>query len=239
MNKTKLLKFISKYHLGGNVESVELISENGELNVAFITDDKTVKGDVKLKEFDFQDCKMPIYTTSDLVKMISVLTDVIDININRVQEKLVNIELSDKNSSVNFMLAESGVIPRVPALKKLPDFEIKLKLTDEFIDRFIKAKNALADEGDFALLFNNGIPKIVIGYSTRNSNRISLEVNAEYKKEIDPIKFSAKYMKEILVSNRETENGILNISSEGLAYVKFDSDNFTSEYYLVRIDSPN
>ena len=240
MNKTKLLNFIAKYHLGGNVESVEWEVKDNQLLVSFITDDKTVKGDVVLKEFNFKDCELPIYTTSDLTKMVTVLGDSVEFDVNDMNGKLVSIKLSDNNSKLNFMLAESGVIPQVPKLKGLPEFDLEIKLTDEFTDRFIKAKNALPDINDFALVFDkNNEPKIVIGYSEKNSNRISLNVDVDVTNEIDPVRFSAKYLKVILSSNKEASGGTLKISSKGLTYITFESDSYNSKYYLVKIDSIN
>ena len=43
------------------------------------------------------------------------------------------------------MLSDLSVIPDPPALKRLPDFQTKIKLDNNFIDTFIKGKSALSD----------------------------------------------------------------------------------------------
>jgi hypothetical protein len=79
--------------------------------------------------------------------------------------------------------------------------------------------------------------ELVIGYAQINSNRISLAVDAENGKDTvsKPISFSAKYFKEILSANSDATESTLNVSSKGLAYVKFNSDEYDSEYYLTEI----
>ena len=50
MEKQKLNGFISRYNLGGEVESVMLNSTDGSVSVKMISDDKTLLGDVTVSE---------------------------------------------------------------------------------------------------------------------------------------------------------------------------------------------
>ena len=52
MEKQQLNRFVSKYNLAGLVESVKWESKDGSLNTSFISDDKSVLGNVSMKEFD-------------------------------------------------------------------------------------------------------------------------------------------------------------------------------------------
>ena len=72
MEKTKLLKFVSKYHLAGLIESVKWESESSTLKTSFISDDKSVLGTVMMKDFGDDTTTYGIYDTSKLVKMLSV-----------------------------------------------------------------------------------------------------------------------------------------------------------------------
>ncbi len=62
MEKSKLINFISKYHLGGLVNSVAWNS-NGSLSTRFISDDKCVVGEVRLNNFNSETSKFGVYQT--------------------------------------------------------------------------------------------------------------------------------------------------------------------------------
>jgi hypothetical protein len=74
-----------------------------------------------------------------------------------------------------------------------------------------------------------------LGYSSINSNRISIAVEATAKEDIEPIAFSAKYLKAILMANKGSKTSSLKISSKGLSHVSFTDGDYTSNYYLVEI----
>jgi hypothetical protein len=137
------------------------------------------------------------------------------------------------------MLADLAVIPPTPELKELPEFELKVSITKEFIDKFIRAKAALPEIEHFTVMKNQKLNKyqIVLGYSNTNSNRISLDIDCSSNADIEPISFSAKYFREILASNKDLNGGTMLVSSEGLAKVEFDIDDFESRYFLVKLEN--
>ena len=239
MEKQSLNRFVSKYNLAGLVESVKWESKEGSLTTSFISDDKSVLGSVSMKDFDSTDATFGVYDTTKLTKMLSVLGDDIEFSINDIDGKSVSLKFKDGSTSVNYMLADLSVIPNVPDLKQLPDFDTEIKLDSNFISKFIKAKGALADENNFTFTCtgeNNG--QIILGYSNINTNRIKIDVDCTCKKDkVDPISFSANFLKEILVENKEATDATLKISSQGLAHIHFEIDNYTSDYYLVEIQS--
>ena len=239
MEKQSLNRFVSKYNLAGLVESVKWESKDGSLTTSFISDDKSVLGSVTMKDFDSTDATFGVYDTTKLTKMLSVLGDDIEFSINDIDGKSVSLKFKDGSTSVNYMLADLSVIPNVPDLKQLPDFDTEIKLDSNFISKFIKAKGALADENNFTFTCtgeNNG--QIILGYSNINTNRIKIDVDCTCKKDkVDPISFSANFLKEILVANKEATDATLKISSQGLAHIHFEIDNYTSDYYLVEIQS--
>lgn len=230
MEKTKLDGFINRYNLGGEIESVMLNSSNKELTVRMISDDKTLLGDVSLLEGGFPNGEFGIYTTSQLKGLLAVL----DTNIE-IEEVTAALKFSDKGTKVQYMLAAPSVIPNVPDLKTLPDFNVDISLSDEFVNKFIKAKAALPDADTFTFISKGGKSEIVLGYSTINSNRISIDVVATCEGDVEPIAFSAKYLKAILNANRGSTKSSLKISSKGLTHLKFENDEYKSQYYLVEI----
>ena len=72
MNKTRITRFIQKYSLGGLVESVAWKAGDNKLTTRFISDDKTVLGEVELDNFSFSSKDLGVYTTSTLSKVLSV-----------------------------------------------------------------------------------------------------------------------------------------------------------------------
>ena len=237
MEKQNLNRFVSKYNLAGLVESVKWESKDGSLSTSFISDDKSVLGNVTMKEFDGTNLTFGVYDTTKLTKMLSVLGESVDFSINDIDGKAVSLKFKDNSTSVNYMLADLSVIPNVPDLKQLPPFNVEIKLDANFISKFIRAKGALADENNFTFVCKDGKGQIVLGHSNINTNRISIDVDCTCDGDVNPISFSATYLKEILVANKEATDATLKISSQGLSHIRFEIDNYESNYYLVEIQS--
>ena len=237
MEKSKINRFVQKYNLAGLVESVKWETKDNTLSTSFISDDKSVLGNVSMTDFQFQDSVFGIYDTSKLTKMLGVLDSDVEFSISDIEGKAVSLKFKDKATSVNYMLADLSVIPSVPDLKQLPDFNVKIKLDQRFIRTFISAKGALADENSFTFTCKDGKGQIILGFSNINTNRISIDVDCECDGNIEPISFSATYLKEILVANKEASDATLNISSQGLSHIHFEVDGYTTNYYLVETQS--
>lgn len=237
MEKQRLNRFVSKYNLAGLVESVKWTSENNTLSTSFISDDKSVLGRVSMTDFNYDSESFGVYDTSKLTKMLAVLGDDVDFSIQDMDGKPVSLRFKDGSTSVNYMLADLSVIPNVPDLKQLPDFNVRIKLDETFISKFIRAKGALPDENTFTLVCKEGKSQIVLGYSNINTNRITIDVDAECDGDVQPISFSATYLKEILVANKDATDAVLNISSQGLSHIHFEVDEYTTDYYLVEISN--
>ena len=230
MEKVKFDGFINRYNLGGEVESVMVKSEGSDLSVRMISDDKTLLGDVSVSGTDFPNGEFGIYTTSQLRGLLSVLDNTID-----VEEVTGALKFSDKGTKMQYMLAAPSVIPAVPDLKALPPFNVEITVNDEFVNKFIKSKGALADADTFTFTCKNNNGEIILGYSSINSNRISISVDCTCDGDVEPIAFSAKYLKAILLANKGSNSSSLKISSQGLAHLNFVEGDYTSNYYLVEI----
>jgi hypothetical protein len=149
--------------------------------------------------------------------------------------------LSDDKTEVQYVAADLDILPARPKTKSIPDYNVEIKLNEEFIGKFLKAKAALPEVDLFTLVMSKkkGKLEMVLGYSDNiNTNRVALEVDAEKGKDKvkAPISFNAKILKEIISANDECKNPILKVSEDGLAYVEISQDAFTSQYYLVKID---
>ena len=230
IKKSELLGFISRYSLGGNVESVKWKSDADSLSTDFVSTDKTLKGSTQYTNPSavfFSGKEIGIYQTSQLVRMLSIMDE--DINSTANDTSLL---ISDKYTNFSFVLADLDVIPKVPSLKMTPSFTATIKIDSNFIDRFIKSHGALPDNDFFTIESDPISSTITFGYAHTNTNRISYNIEVESAEDIQAIHFSSNLMREILVANKNTE-GTLEISPVGLARVKFNNTLYKSQYLLV------
>ena len=235
MRKEVVSRFIEKYRLGGNVNSVKLTSKGDTLHTRFITDDKSLLGEMTMKNFKFSEAEMGVYNTEQLTKLLSVLDKDIDVDLTSIDDKAVSLKISDSNANVNFMLSDLNVINTPPNLKQLPDFECKIKVDGKFMETFIKGKNALAEVDTFTVVNTKGSMELVIGYSSMNTNRVTIPVKCEGTL-ADKVSFSAKYFKDVLVANKECGSATLEVSSKGLSRINFKVDDYDVTYFMVAID---
>ncbi len=91
MQKTKLNRFIQKYNLNGNVNSVKWTSKDSRLSTVFVTSDKSLMGNVKVDNFQFDDGAVGVYTTDQLVKLLGVLGEDISMDVSRFGDKAVSL----------------------------------------------------------------------------------------------------------------------------------------------------
>ena len=237
MEKNRINRFVQRYNLAGLIESVKWDVTDETLETSFISDDKSVLGKVSTTDFNFKNGSYGVYDTTKLTKMLSVLSNDVDVDTVDIDGKTVSLNISDKGTTATYMLADLTVIPVVPDLKQLPEFDVDISIDSAFVTKFNKAKSALSDEKNFTFECKEGVGKITLGHSNVNTNRISIGVDCKCNGDIEPISFSAEFLKEILNSNRDAKSASLKISTQGLAHLNFEVDSYKSEYYLVQIQS--
>ena len=234
MQKTKLNKFIQKYNLGGNVNSVKWTSNTNKLTTSFVTPDKSLLGTVVADNVVFEDADLGVYQTDQLQKLLGVLGDDVNLSLTKAGDRAVSLKVKNDKVSVDYVLSDLSVIPDPPALKRLPDFQTKVKLDTKFIDTFIKGKSALSDVDMFTFVNDkSGNLSAVIGYSSTNTNRVTIPVETETNGLTDAVTFNANLFKEMLVANKECKSAVLEVSNQGLAKVNFKVDDYDSTYFIV------
>ena len=235
MQKNKLDRFISKYNLGGNVNSVKWKSTSDTLSTTFVTPDKSLLGNVKVNNFQFEDAELGVYQTDQLKSLIGVLGDDISLELSKFDTKAVSLKVKNGSVSVDYVLSDLSVIADPPELKKLPEFGTRIKLDNSFINTFIKGKSALSDVDTFTILNGKNGVEVVIGYSSTNTNRVNIPVEVETSDLDSSISFNANLFKEVLVANKECSSAVLEVSNEGLARLNFKVDDYDSTYHVVAI----
>ena len=235
MEKSKLQSFINRYYLAGNCEAVILKEDASGINCELIDMDQTVVGKIQWKTTPFMKGSLGINHTGALTKMLGAVGEHIEIDVKDAAGKNYAMKISEGNTQLTFMLADTTVIPAVPTINAEPDYVVTIPVNEEFISKFIKAKNALPDAKNFAIQVQNGKIKFIINYSTVNADNISFEMDGGTEA-IEPICFSADKLKEILVANRG-DGGHLHVSTEGLARINFSGADFDSTYWLVQLQN--
>ena len=231
INKSILQSIISKYYLNGTIETVKWEIENNVLTIKFISPIKDMAGQITHAGFDLADNELAIYNTSQLNKLLS--TTLGDIMLEVSQNKLL---ISDSQFAINYALADSLLVPKVPDINEPDSYEVKIDLTRDHIDAIIKAKGAVSDT-DHVNIKNGATidmdPTIdfIIGDNVEHSNKITYSIPISKQVVID-LPFNVNYIKDILVANKEC-GGMMYISEVGLMKLEFDNGSTKSTYFVV------
>lgn len=236
MEKSKLQSFINRYYLAGNCEAVILKENENGVGCELIDMDQTVVGKIQWNTLPFMKGELGINHTGALIKMLSAVGENINIEVQDAAGKNYAMKISEGSTKATFMLADTTVIPAVPAINAEPPYEVSLPIDDEFVSKFIKAKNALPDAKNYAVHVVNGTIKVIINYTTVNSDNITFEIGTSTGEDLQPICFSADKLKEILVANKG-DKGTMHVSSHGLSRLDFTGTDFTSNYWLVQLQN--
>ncbi len=236
MEKSKLEKFINKYNLNGACESVIIKCDDSSTQASGMSDDKNIVCIVTAPTMGIQVGEYPVYETKKLKALLNVLNENLTVEVNTVNDTPVNLGFSDTLSEVVFVLADAQVIPPVPKVNE-PPFELTIDMDEKFISTFVKAKNALSDVENFAIVSNGktNMVDVIIGHSSLNKNTVKLTASANQAIQLPLINFSAKYLRDILISNKDATGGKLYISSKGMAKTTFEVDNVIATYYLIKL----
>ena len=238
MDKSKLVKFINKYYLSGNVNSVAINSDGNGLSTRFVSGDKSLLGEVKLNNYSITQADFGVYQTDALLKMLSVLDNDVSVDLVKAEEKAISLDAKDSGAKVRYMLSDLSVINTPPQLKQIPEFELLLNVDKTFVSKFISGKGALPDTESFTIVSGDK-PEVIIGYSSIATNRVAVPVENQTDNTIDNISFNANLFKDVLEANKECEAAVLEVSSEGLARITFNVGDYESTYYLVAVQNVN
>ena len=239
ISKKVISDIVSKYSLGNSIEKVKWVITDEKFIIPFINDSKNLVGyveyreDIGLKKGDYG-----IFNTSQLIKCLNILDG--DILVNATSSKL---NLADTNYDIKFNLADPAVIPNVPDINDSDDWSVSFSVSDEFITRFVKSKDALSELDTFTVETRDGFngEELVFTVGTNITNTIEFTVeNATINESFEAVPFDSNLLKEILKANRDYHSGEIRINKKGLldAHLHCGNDLYTG-YYLVRRQENN
>ena len=239
ISKKVISDIVSKYSLGNNIEKVKWIITDEKLIIHFINDSKNLVGYVDYrKEIGLKPGDYGIFNTSQLIKCLNILDG--DILVDATTSKL---NLADTNYDIKFNLADPAVIPNVPDIKDSDEWSVSFDVSDEFITRFVKSKDALSELDTFTVETRDGFngEELVFTVGTNITNTIEFTVeNATINESFEAVPFDSNLLKEILKANRTYHSGEIRINKKGLldAHLHHGDDLYTG-YYLVRRQENN
>ena len=240
INKKVISDIVSKYSLGNSIEKVKWVIKDKKLLINFINDSKNLVGyieyrkDIGLKPGDYG-----IFNTSQLIKCLNILDG--DILVDTTNSRL---NLADTNYDIKFNLADPAVIPNVPDINDSDDWSVSFDISDEFITRFVKSKDALSDLDTFTIETRDGLSvdkELVFTVGTNITNTIEFTVeNVTINESFEAVPFDSNLLKEILKANRTYHSGEIRINKKGLLDAHLHhGDNLFTGYYLVRRQENN
>jgi hypothetical protein len=245
MTKTKIEKFIKKYHLGGLLDEVRWTSDSGVLKLVEMTSDKKFLAMIEMDNFDgFGNAEIVIPDTNKLKGMLNSLSDNVVINLNASDDdknRIVSLELSDERNGLEYRTGDADHLGARPKGINVPSYDVEIKLTEDFIKNFLTARAGLPDVELFTLVMSKKKNKLemVLGFSNNlNTDRIILGLDlVEGKDKVkNPISFSAKTLKEILSANSDVKDAVLKVSEQGLATIEFVSEGIKAKYHLIKVE---
>lgn len=237
INKTTLQSFISKYYLNGLNNSVKWRIKDNSLIV--YANEKGTACKVELKKFKFEDAELGIFDTDKLSKLINTLMGEILITPEKTKAVYNKLNLSDQKFDIVYTLADILIMKKVSYYRDQDDYEVELKLDKEHINNLIKAKQSLADQDNVTVTTYKDIDRgllceFTFGDNASYSNKITYKMEGNITRDKIELPFNSDVLAVILKANKDMDGGILKINSEGLMKINFESENISTEYYLLR-----
>ena len=239
ISKKVISDIVSKYSLGNHIEKVKWSITDKNFKIDFVNDSKNLIGYVEYrKDIGLKPGDYGIFNTSQLIKCLNILDG--DILVDTTTSKL---NMADTNYDIKFSLADPGVIPSVPGIDDSVEWSVSFNVSDEFITRFVKSKDALSELDTFTVETRDGFngEELVFTIGTNITNTIEFTVeNATINESFESIPFDSNLLKEILKANRTYHSGEIRINKKGLldAHLHHGDDLYTG-YYLVRRQENN
>ena len=236
INKVLLQSIVERYYLDGLVERVKWSIKDEKLTIKFINDTKDTGGEIVYSPFPFKNSTLPIYNTSQLLKLINATKG--SLYLNTDGNKLY---IADETFDISYSLAEEFLIPKPPKITLPQTYAAKIKIEDsDKLLNLIKAKKSIDNSDNVVIkLFEDEIHEIkkvefAFGEDNNDSNKISYYLEGEINENFPNLLFNSDTIKNILSNNKSMERGEIYIYKEGLMKIDFNTNlSINSTYYLV------
>ena len=245
ISKNRLQSIISKYYLGGKVESVKWVVEGGTLTIDFMSPTKDMIGRVIALDFPIAtEGTLAIFNTSQLNRLLNVLSGDLVLDAEKTKAVLTKLNIQDAKSTISYSLADPLMIQKVGEVNEDVDWQANATLENEDFHTFVRAASAI--QGNEIVTVNPtedivGTPvlQFIFGERMEFSNKVEFHVNAEFGENVrqdNKIPFSSEMLKEIFNANKTSDECHLSFVDDGLLRLIFTSEDekVDSQYFVVR-----
>lgn len=266
MNKSTLIGFINKYFLAGVAEKVLITVKDNTISTVFVSEDGTLRGQVKTDNIGMTNSKVAVYETSGLLKLLTALDEEVTVKYRyqkptiegNYSEEVIesdslesddvlvsSLKISDGRVDVVFVLADPNVVTdptnggKIPIAKVPDNVDMTFNIDKEFRDSYRRSLTALPAAEKFIVdVEKDGTAVLILNYDVNNTNRIKFPLKSAVVSGsvVNKIRFNAKYLKQILDANYDAETGKIEIFDAGLMKISFTSSGGISTYYHVGVN---
>ena len=245
ITKNKLQSIISKYYLGGQVESVKWVVEEGVLTIDFMAPTKDMIGRLTARDFPLTtDGTLAIFNTTQLNRLLNVLSGDLMVDVEKTKAVLTKFNIQDAKSTINYSLADPLMIQKVGEVDEDVNWQVKATLDNEDFQTFVRAASSIQGNELVTLtptedIVGTSVLQFTFGERMEFSNKVEFHVNAEFEENVrqdNKIPFSSEMLKEIFNANKTSDECQLSFVDDGLLRLIFRSEdeNIDSTYFVVR-----
>ena len=243
--KNTLQSIISKYYLGGKVESVKWVVEDGNLSIDFMSPTKDMIGKLTAKNFPITtEGTLAIFNTSQLNRLLNVLSGDLMLDAEKTKAVLTKLNIQDAKASINYSLADPLMIQKVGEVNEDVEWQVNATLENEDFHTFVRAASAI--QGNEIVTLNPtedivGTPVLQFTFGERMefSNKVEFHINAEFGENVrqdNKIPFNSEMLREIFNANKTSDECRLSFVDDGLLRLIFTSqdEGIDTTYFVVR-----
>jgi len=245
ITKNKLQSIISKYYLGGQVESVKWVLNEGTLTIDFMAPTKDMIGRLNVGGFPLNhDGTLAIFNTTQLNRLLNVLAGDLMLDAERTKAVFTKLNIQDAKSTINYSLADPMMIQKVGEVDEDVNWQVKATLDNEDFQTFVRAASSIQGNELVTLtptedIVGTSVLQFTFGERMEFSNKVEFHVNAEFEENVrqdNKIPFSSEMLKEIFNANKTSDECQLSFVDDGLLRLIFRSEdeNIDSTYFVVR-----
>ena len=243
--KNTLQSIISKYYLGGKVESVKWVVEDKKLHIDFMAPTKDMIGRLSCDNFPIStDGTLAIFNTTQLNRLLNVLAGDLILDTERTKAVLTKLIIQDSKASINYSLADPIMIQKAGEVDENIDWKVQATLENEDFHTFVRAASSIQGNEIVTLAaskdsIDTPIINFVFGERMEFSNKVEFQVNATFGDDVredNKIPFNSEMLREIFNANKTSDECHLSFVDDGLLRLIFTSEDegINTTYFVVR-----
>ncbi len=243
--KNTLQSIISKYYLGGKVESVKWVVEDKKLHIDFMAPTKDMIGRLSCNNFPIStDGTLAIFNTTQLNRLLNVLAGDLMLDTERTKAVLTKLIIQDSKASINYSLADPIMIQKAGEVDEDREWSVQATLENEDFHTFVRAASSIQGNEIVTLAatrdsIDTPIINFVFGERMEFSNKVEFQVNASFEdnvREDNKIPFNSEMLREIFNANKTSDECHLSFVDDGLLRLIFTSqdEGINTTYFIVR-----